>query len=139
MMVLTLNLQLYYPGTPSFPDVAKNAWEYPYVKAAKTYLTGFRTFIGDNFKPAQPAVREEMAVALVKTLGYQNETAEETILNRFADTGQISHNLRKYIALSVEHGLVEGYAPELKRNQAQKDKAPRGFFLLHTKDKDHKK
>ena len=109
MMVLTLNLQLYYPGTPSFLDVAKNAWEYPYVEAAKSYLTGFRTSQGDNFKPAQSAVREDMAVALVKALGYQNETADESILNRFADAGQISPNLRKYIALSVKHGLVEGY------------------------------
>lgn len=109
MMVLTLNLQLYYPGTPSFLDVAKNAWEYPYVEAAKSYLTGFRTSVGDNFKPAQPAVREDMAVALVKAMGYQNETADETLLSRFADVGQISPNLRKYIALSVKHGLVEGY------------------------------
>lgn len=109
MMVLTLNLQLYSPDTPSFLDVKKNAWEYSYVEGAKTYLTGFRTTNGDYFKPSQAAVREDMAVALVKALGYQNETADESILNRFADAGQISPNLRKYIALSVKHGLVEGF------------------------------
>jgi hypothetical protein len=109
MMVLTLNLQLYYPNTPSFLDVGKNAWEYPYVESAKSYLTGFRTSQGDNFKPSQPSVREDMAVALVKAMGFQNETADESILNRFADAGQISPNLRKYIALSVKHGLIEGY------------------------------
>ena len=109
MMVLTLNLQLYYPDTPSFLDVAKNAWEYPYVEAAKTYLTGFRTSSGDNFKPSQSAVREDMAVALVKALGYQDETPDESLLSRFSDASQISPNLRKYIALSVKHGLVEGY------------------------------
>lgn len=110
MMVLTLNLQLYYPNNPSFLDVAKNAWEYPYVEAAKFYLTGFRSSAGDSFKPNESAVREDMAVALVKALGYQNETADESILGRFADAGQISPNLRKYIALSVKHGLVEGYS-----------------------------
>ena len=109
MMVNTLNLQSYSPSTPSFQDVKKNAWEYPYVEAAKPYLTGFRTSAGDYFKPSQAAVREDMAVALVKALGYQNETADESILNRFADAGQISPNLRKFVALSVKHGLIEGY------------------------------
>lgn len=109
MMVNTLNLKGYSPSTPSFVDVKKNAWEYPYVEAAKAYLTGFRTASGDYFKPAQAAVREDMAVALVKALGYQNETADESILNKFSDAGQISPNLRKYVALSVKHGLIEGY------------------------------
>lgn len=109
MMVNTLNLQRYSPDTPSFLDVKKSAWEYSYVEGAKTYLTGFRTSNGDYFKPAQSAVREDMAVALVKALGYQNEPVDESILNRFADVGQISTNLRKYVALSVKFGLIEGF------------------------------
>ncbi len=109
MMVLTLDIDLYSPGTPSFLDVGKNAWEYPYVESAKSYLTGFRTSAGDYFRPAQNAVREDMAVALVKALGYQNESADESILNQFADANQISPNLRRYVALSVKHKLVEGF------------------------------
>ncbi len=108
MMVLTLDIELYSPGTPSFLDVGKNAWEYPYVESAKSYLTGFRTSAGDYFRPSQNAVREDMAVALVKALGYQNESADESILNQFADANQISPNLRRYVALSVKHKLVEG-------------------------------
>jgi len=108
MMVNTLNLKKYSPQTPSFLDVKKKDWEYPFVESAKTYLTGFRTDKGDYFKPSQAAVREDMAVALVKALGYQNETVDESILNRFTDAGQISPNLRKYVALSVKHGLIEG-------------------------------
>ena len=110
MMVLTLNIRLYSPGTPSFLDVGKKDWEYPYVESAKTYLTGFRTSAGDYFRPSQNAVREDMAVALVKALGYQNESVDENyFLNQFADAGQISANLRKYVALSVKHKLIEGY------------------------------
>lgn len=109
MMINTLQLKKYTPDTPSFVDVPKKAWEYPYVEGAKSYLTGFRTSTGDYFKPKQTAVREDMAVALVKALGYQNETADESILNKFADASQISANLRKYVALSVEYGLIEGY------------------------------
>lgn len=109
MMVNTLKLQQYSPETPSFLDVKKKTWEYPFVEGAKAYLTGFRTTSGDYFKPSQVAVREDMAVALVKALGYQNEAVDESILSKFADAGQISSNLKKYVALSVKYGLIEGY------------------------------
>ena len=108
MMVNTLNLKKYSPETPSFLDVKKNSWEYPYVESAKPYLTGFRTSSGDYFKPSLAAVREDMAVALVNALGYQNETADTSILDQFADKDQISPNLRKHVALSVKYGLIQG-------------------------------
>lgn len=109
MMVLTLKLQLSSPGTPSFLDVKKDHWAYPYVESAKTYLTSYKTAAGDNYKPDQPAVREDMAVALVNALGYTYESVDESILNRFADAGQISPNLRRHVALAVKYGLVTGY------------------------------
>jgi len=109
MMVNTLSLSTYRPETPSFLDVKKTAWEYPYVEGAKTYLTGYKTDSGDYYKPTQPAVREDMAVALVKALKYNNETVDEGILSQFADADQISPNLRKYVALSVKYGLMQGY------------------------------
>ncbi len=114
MMVNTLQLKQYKPETPSFVDVKKNAWEYPFVETAKVYLTGFRTTSGDYFKPSLAAVREDMAVALVKALGYQNEPVNENSLNTFADAAQISPNLRKYVALAVEHGLIQGYLKDGK-------------------------
>ena len=108
MMVNTLNLKKYSPETPSFLDVKKNSWEYPYVESAKPYLTGFRTSSGDYFKPSLAAVREDMAVALVNALGYQGESIDTSILNQFADKDQISPNLRKHVALSVKYGLIVG-------------------------------
>jgi len=108
MMVNTLNLKKYSPETPSFLDVKKNSWEYPYVESAKPYLTGFRTSSGDYFKPSLAVVREDMAVALVNALGYQGESIDTSILNQFADKDQISPNLRKHVALSVKYGLIVG-------------------------------
>ena len=108
MMVNTLDLKEYAPQTPSFLDVKKNSWEYPYVESAKPYLTGFRTSTGDYFKPSLPAVREDMAVALVNAMGYQNEKVDESILDQFEDKHQISPNLRKHVALSVKYGLIKG-------------------------------
>ncbi len=109
MMVLTLRIQLFSPDRPFFLDVKKNDWEYPYVESARTYLTGYTSSAGDNFKPNETAVREDMAVALVKALGYGNESVDESILNRFSDAGQISPKLRKYVALAVKYGLISGY------------------------------
>ncbi|MGE5614577.1 MAG: S-layer homology domain-containing protein [Bacillota bacterium] len=109
MMVLTLGLEKYSPDTPSFLDVSKKSWEYPYVESAKTYLTGFRASNGDYYRPKMPAVREDMAVALVKALGYQGESYDESLLSKFTDAGQISPNLRKYVALAVKYGLMVGY------------------------------
>lgn len=108
MMVNTLDLKKYSPETPSFLDVDKKNWAYPYVEGAKAYLTGWRTASGDYYKPTQAAVREDMAVALVKALGYQNDTVDEKILNQFADAGSINTNLRKHVALAVKHGLMQG-------------------------------
>lgn len=108
MMVNTLDLKKYSPETPSFLDVDKKNWAYPYVEGAKTYLTGWRTASGHYYKPSQAAVREDMAVALVNALGYQNETVDERNLNQFADAGQINPNLRKHVALAVKYGLMQG-------------------------------
>jgi hypothetical protein len=112
MMVNTLKLKQYKPDTPSFLDVKKNSWEYPFVEGAKKYLTYYKTTSGDYFKPTQAAVREDMAVALVKALGYQNETVDESILNTFADAADISPSLKKYVALSVKHGLIQGFTKD---------------------------
>ena len=110
MMVLTLDLELYSPDNPSFKDVKKSNWEYSYVESAKPYLTGFRTSAGDYFRPSQTAVREDMAVALINALDYQNEPIDEDdYLDRFSDAGDISPNLRKHVALSAKYGLIEGY------------------------------
>jgi len=108
MMVNTLKLAKYSPETPSFLDVDKKHWAYPFVEGAKSYLTGWRTSSGDYYKPSQAAVREDMAVALVRALGYQNDSADESILNQFADAGSINKNLRRHVALAVKNGLMEG-------------------------------
>lgn len=114
MMVRTLELELYSPKDPTFDDVQKKNWEYQYVESAKNYLTYYRTSTGNYFKPSLASVREDMAVALVKALGYQDEAVDESILNQFADKDEITPSLRKYVALSVKYGLMKGYPEDNK-------------------------
>ena len=112
MMVLSLDLSLAKAASPTFLDVPTDHWTFRYVETARLYLTGFRTSLGDYFRPLQAAVREDMAVALVNALGYASEAEDEEILESFADKASISTNLRKYVAVAVERGVMEGYPDE---------------------------
>lgn len=109
MMVLALDLDLAEPASPTFADVPTGAWAYRYVETARYYLTGFRTSRGDFFKPDNAAVREDMAVALVKALECASEAEDEGTLAEFSDQAQISTNLREYVATAVREGIMEGY------------------------------
>jgi len=108
IMVVALNLPIKVNNSPSFIDVPREHWAYPYVETAKYYLTGFRTSNGDYFKPSDYAVREDMAVALVKAKNYQNENVDLSILNNYIDKDQISANLLKYVAIAISKGIMVG-------------------------------
>lgn len=116
IMVIALNLPIKVTDTPSFKDVPKEHWAYPYVESAKYYLTGFRTANGDYFKPSDYAVREDIAVALVKAKGLQNESVDMNILNNYIDKDQISPNLAKFVAIAVLKGIMVG-SPAGNSNQ----------------------
>ena len=67
----------------SFEDVEDDYWAVPYIESAKEYLTGYKTSSGISFKPKYDAVREDMAVSLVKALGYNTSDADLDLLNKF--------------------------------------------------------
>lgn len=108
IMVLALDLPLKETEKPTFKDIAEKDWEYKFVETAKFYLTGFRTTGGDYFRPKSEAVREDMAVALVKALKFSNETPDESCLDNFTDRDTISSALKKYVAIAVTHGIMKG-------------------------------
>ncbi|HEY9062243.1 MAG TPA: S-layer homology domain-containing protein [Pseudobacteroides sp.] len=108
IMVLTLDLPLKNAAEPTFVDISKDSWEYEYVETAKYYLTGFRTSKGDYFKSNNEAVREDMAVALVKALKLTGEIVDEKVLNAFNDSSSISPALKKYVAIALKNGIMKG-------------------------------
>jgi hypothetical protein len=108
IMVLALRLPTGQPGVVSFVDVSPQSWAYKAVESAKPFLTGFRTASGDYFKPQTDAVREDMAVALVKAMDYQDSPYNPDSLNIFTDRSSISPNLTKYAAIAIEKGLMAG-------------------------------
>ncbi len=107
-MVLTLELPLKDTDEPTFVDISKDSWEFDYVETAKYYLTGSRTSKGDYFKSGNEAVREDMAVALVKALKLSSDNVDENVLNTFNDSDSISPALKKYVAIAVKNGIMKG-------------------------------
>jgi hypothetical protein len=55
------------------------------------------------------AVREDMAVALVKALGFDGDAPDEGALRQFADGLDVSKNLVRYVAIALARGIMYGY------------------------------
>lgn len=93
----------------TFKDVPKSHWAFYYVEYAKPYLTGYKSGSTYTYKPNDAAVREDIAVALVRLLGYDKKyTADLNQLKKFKDDDDISPALRSYIAIAVQSNLMQG-------------------------------
>lgn len=94
--------ELVNPEIPAFSDVAGSAWYYPYVETALVHDVIDST---GTFNPAAPITREEMAVMLVRGLGYNKlAQAAASFGNPFADVT----NNAGYITIASDIGMTKG-------------------------------
>lgn len=107
ILAKTLGLQA-GDGIVKFEDVASDRWSKGYIDAVSPYLTGYMKNGNYYFEPSSPAIREDMAVAVVKAKGLDNKTPNYSVLDKFTDKGLISENAKKYIAIAVEEGIMSG-------------------------------
>jgi hypothetical protein len=124
ILVLSLQLPATNPITSAFSDVPPNHWAYQVVESSKNYLTGYRNSSGImSFEPNAVAVREDVAVAIVKAKGLANTRANLNYLNQFSDQSQISTALRNHIAIAVEQeymkGTNRGFEPQKALTRAE--------------------
>jgi hypothetical protein len=104
--------------TVTFSDVPTSHWVHPYLESTKDFMTGYKVGGQYLFRPDSAALREDMAVALVKLKGYDVRFADLAMLKAmFKDYETISETVRPYVALAVENGLVSGYPDETFRAQ----------------------
>ena len=107
------------PGVSSFSDVKTSQWFSSYIETALKHDVVDKT---SKFYPAAPITREEMAVMLVRALGYK------TLAQSVASFGQpfkdVSANAG-YIAIASDIGMTKGtsataFSPKLtaKREEA---------------------
>ena len=89
-----------------------------YVEAAYPYLSGYAINNSSYYQPSMPALREDIAVALVKLKGYDTAGYDESVLTTmFSDAYSISAAARPYTATAVQRGLVSGYEDDTFRGQ----------------------
>jgi len=93
-----------------FKDVEGIHWAEAYIDLANTFLTGYLLNGEYYFKPEEAALREDAAVAIVSAKGLTNKDVDIGVLNKFNDKSSISENLRKYVAIAVDNGLMKGNA-----------------------------
>lgn len=107
MMVKALKLDVKEAGN-TFIDVAEGYWANKYIETAMPYLTGWSRNGDVVFKPQDHAVREDMAVALVKALNKPLDDTMLSVLDDFEDADEVSTNLRNHMASAVYHKLMSG-------------------------------
>jgi len=138
MMYLTLQIDKTheYSGVivdqPFFVDVKGDNWDYEYIKYVGRYMTGFQAPDGDVFfYGSQAAVREDMAVALVKAMGLSDNIVDENEIKAiFSDWESISPNLRKYVLIAYINKLIDGYPGGLFKPQQTITRAETSALLM---------
>ncbi|MBI9014451.1 MAG: S-layer homology domain-containing protein [Clostridiales bacterium] len=114
MMVNALQLETVITKS-SFTDVADGYWASKYIETAKSYLTGFVKNGEYTFKPKSVAVREDMAVALVRALDKPVTEADLVVLNEYEDADDINDNLKNYVASAIANHLMSGIEVDGKK------------------------
>ena len=106
-------------ATPSFSDVPMSNYWYPYVETAVAHQV---VDAGGTFRPYAAITREEMAVMLVRALGYRSISAAAASDSLpFKD---VSGTNRGYISMAYAIGMTKGttattFAPKATATRAQ--------------------
>lgn len=108
MLLLTFDKSIDETAESSFKDVAKDSWALAYIEAAKEYFAGKSE---DRFHPQEYAVREDIATALIKIMGFAGDETEamEYLEETFSDAGDVSEKAAPYVSLAAQKGLINGY------------------------------
>ncbi len=105
MLLLTFNKEPEQDAAQTFSDVSSDSWAFAYIEAVKDCFPGYAD---NSFRPQEPAKREDIAAALVRSLESEvtdSDYAEET----FSDFSDITEDMKPYVSAAAEKGLVNGY------------------------------
>ena len=130
--ILVKALELEKESYLRYIDVPLEFWGYEDIKIASNYLTGYKINNKSYFKPNEYALREDVAVAVVKALDLQNNSYDYATLNKFSDKELISENTKKYIAIAVENNLMRGNADGTFNPKGKLTRAEASQLILNT-------
>jgi|GEM_PF-3737598 len=131
IMVLASGLKTLQVSISKYEDVPLDHWASAYIETASPYLTAYQSGSTLLFKPTDGALREDMAVALVKLKGYDTAAADLGLLQTmFSDVNTISTSAQPYVALAVDHGIISGYTDGTFRGQKTITRAEAAAILV---------
>ena len=94
-------------------------------------MTGYTDGTNYYFRPDNSAVREDMAVALVKALRLEGEVVDDNSIKAiFSDWEDISPNLRKHVQIAYNNGLIGGYPDGIFKAQQSITRAETASLLI---------
>jgi hypothetical protein len=107
MLPRLFHWSLVNPVTPTFKDNTDiNSW---YYKEIETAVANGAVDTGSSlFRPSDPITREEMAVMLVRALGYS--ALADSLKNVKTPFTDVTSNLT-YIAMAYDFGIINGTTP----------------------------
>jgi hypothetical protein len=130
-LVRLMNWELINPEKGSFIDnIDKSKWYYPYVETA--LRNGVIPKGEEVFRPEEPITREEMAIMIVHTLGYDAIAREIEYLGKpFND---VESNLG-YITIAKDFGIINGVGNDLFKpyNTATREEAAAMMIRMYQK------
>lgn len=113
-------------GKCTFPDVDELYRPYVQAACAQGWIAGF---LDGRFKPYNALTRQQMAIIMVRVMGWEKEALDQSptkvreILSAFSDWKSISETAQPYVAMAVSRGLFEGsdgrYMPSQGITRAQ--------------------
>lgn len=118
------------PTTASFTDVPTTSWYYSEIETA--LANGVITTQYDTFRPKEGITREEMAVMLVRALGYT--TLAGLVQDLSMPFTDVTTN-RGYIAMANELGLMTGVSATVFQPNNYTTRAQTAVVLMRLYDK----
>lgn len=130
-LVKLMKWDLIYPDKGSFADnIDKDKWYYPYIETALEHgaiLNDLEFFRGNN-----PITREEMAIMIVRALGY--DSLSNRLANYYNPFTDVSENMG-YIAIAKDFGIINGIGNNMFKpyNYAKREEAAAMMMRMQEK------
>jgi len=120
------------PATATFTDVSPDKWFFGYVETAALHGVVDKA---NTFSPDAPIIRKDMAVMLVKALGYDS-LAKSVVNTESVPFGDLDSDIG-YIVIAHDIGMINGvgdgkFAP---RNTAKREEAAAMLMRVYNKMK----
>lgn len=129
-LVKLMKWELVQPDKGSFTDNAdKSKWFFPYIETALWNNAIVKD--SETFRPGEPITREEMAVMIVRALGYDKLAGKLDKVRPFTD---VERNIG-YVAIAKDFGIIGGVGDGLFKpyNNAKREEAAAMIMRMYEK------